>query len=733
MTLAIRIGASSTLYDDLTTAWSQAKAVNQKLSIVGTGDEIKAELGTMISTQLDGTKMSDRIGTIKATNDLNLTSAQVATNKAALVKLGTKSIVLGTTTSASLVGTNFNDLDAVYSKIKSITIDSTDTAAPVIDVAQLAQSINLAGLETLTGRTFNVTGTGADLKKYMNSMLKNVSRIGTITVNAGENAEFTSKELAVLGSKLEKAAGASITLKDTASNVLATSSLAIINKLNNTNINANPIVSGFTSSTDTTITATNSFNTGDRIVYKGATGNGTGTGGTTNVTASTSYFARRISSTQFQIFSSYADAVRTSSNVGRVDTSGATVGFESAVGVAPIRTTTLDSVSVTEASVAQAKRLIALTAQNSVTTPGAKNRLLSNIVSSVEIADIAANLNTGGITQTVTAARITAGDIRHGAASATTGDITITGHGFETGDTVKYQVAEGGTAYTGLTSGNSYYVGKLGVNNFVLFDTRAKALAADLTSQTTAYAAGAAGKTYIALTAAGTLAQNFIKSDLSNIMGSVNGFKDNTGAVGRVIIKGTGAMTANAMSDIVTKVKAGNSAAKATYSAKAVDILNNLTALYENQSATLASVYTRLNEIVVNDGTSTGKKGITLSETYLSSANGLDSIFKEGVDQGGAVKNKNYTFNVTNASYANTATLQTNANVGAYEVTGATFDEVTNVANSATKTLALELGRSKLKTMTTVGVTDAQRTLINAQLFAIGSGPDRAKLKITAA
>ena len=214
------------------------------------------------------------------------------------------------------------------------------------------------------------------------------------------------------------------------------------------------------------------------------------------------------------------------------------------------------------------------------------------------------------------------------------------------------------------------------------------------------------------------------------MMGSVNGFRDNTGAVGRVTIKGTGAITANTLTDITSKVKAGNAAAQATYSAKAVDILNNLTALYENQTAALGNATTKLNEIVVNDGTTTGKKGITLSETYLTS---LDNIFKAGIDQGGAVKNKNYTFNVTDASYANTATLQTNANVGAYAVTGATFNQVTNSANDVTKTLALELGRSKLKTMTTVGVTDAQRATINEQLFAIGSGPDRAKLKITAA
>lgn len=726
MTLAIRIGASTTTYDDLTTAWAQAKAIGQKLSITGTGEEIKDQLDEMVATNLtdDGTKIADRIGSIKATNDINLSAADVGTFKAALIKLGTKSVVLASSTTAGDIGSSFNDLDAVYSKIKSITLD-LPTSVVTVDVTKLTGSKNLTGLETLTGRKFNVSGTGDNIKANMNALLANVSRIGTITVNAGTTAEFTSRQLAVLGDKLAKgSATSSIVLKDTASNVLSTSSLALINKLNNTNINAVPKEATITSENGTTITADKSFNTGDRVVFKGTTAGG--------LTQGQEYYARKISNTSFQLFTGYSAAVNTSSIASRVDVTGAAAAdkFESAVGSAPVRTEILDNVKVTNASVNQAKRFIALTNQDMGAAQGQKNRAIANIVSSVEIIDIAANLTTGSVTKTVTAARMLAGDIREGAASNATGDITITNHGFVTGDTVKYTVAEGGTAYTGLTAGNSYYVGRIDANSFVLYDTRAKALAADLTTQASAFADAGATGAYIALTAAGTLAQSFTKSDLSNIMGSVNGFRDNTGAVGRVTIKGVGAITANTINDVVSKIKAGNSSAEATYSAKAVDILNNLTALYENQSAILASVYTKLDEIVVNDGTTTGKKGITLSETYLTT---LDSIFKEGVDQGGAVKNKNYTFNVTDASYANTATLQTNANVGAYAVTGATFNQVTNSANDVTKTLALELGRSKLKTMTTVGVTDAQRATINEQLFAIGSGPDRAKLKITAA
>lgn len=743
MTLAIRIGANTTTYDDLTTAWAQAKAIGQKLSITGTGEEIFDQLDEMVATNLtgDGTKIADRIGSIKATNDLNLSTANVASFKAALIKLGTKSIVLATNTSAANVGTNFNDLDAVYSKIKSITIADVNTNTPTIDVKQLTGSKNLVGIQTLTGKAFNVTGDGADIKANMNALLANVSRIGTITVNAGQTAEFTAKELAVLGSKLAKADdAASIVLKDKADNILATSSLALINKLNNTNVNSDPKVVNITALVGTTGLDVNygvykSFNTGDRVVYKGADG----TAGTDKLEKGGSYFARKLSNTRIELYKTYAEAVKTSSIAGRINVTGVAVGaagieLESAASIAPVRNTTLDNIKVTDASVNQANRLIALSAQNpAIVNPGEKNRLIANIISSVEIADTATNLNTSGTTVTVAV-----GDINFGADGPTKGEITLAaGHGLVTGDTVKYSVAEGGTAFGGLTAGNSYYVGILATdpNKMVLFDTRAKALAADLSTQALAHGNAGGTGAYKALTTVGTLAQSFTKSNLANIMGSVNGFRDNTGAVGRVTINGSGAITANTLSDITTKIKAGNSAAMATYSAKAVDIQNNFQALYENQSAALATSFTKLNEIVVNDGTSTGKKGLTLSETYLSS---LDGVFKRGVDQnaggvGDPVKNKNYTFNVTDASYANTNTLQTNANVGAYQVTGATFDQVTNVANNATKTLALELGRSKLKTMTTVGVTDAQRVLINEQLFAIGSNPDRAKLKITAA
>jgi hypothetical protein len=210
---------------------------NQKLSIVGTGEEIKAELAVQAGNSTLSTLFANA-GSIKATNDLNLTAAEVNTYKAALIKLGTKSIVLDSGTLASDVSSNFNALDAVYTKIKSLTISDVSSNTPAIAVQNLATAVNLAGLEVLSGKKFNVTGTATTIKANMDSLLKNVDKIGTITVASGSEAVFTAQQLTVLGDKLRKASNtAKITLTDTADNILTTNSLALINKLNNTNIN----------------------------------------------------------------------------------------------------------------------------------------------------------------------------------------------------------------------------------------------------------------------------------------------------------------------------------------------------------------------------------------------------------------------------------------------------------------------------------------------------------------
>jgi hypothetical protein len=204
---------------------------NQKLSIVGTGEEIKAELAAQAANSTLSSLFGSA-GSIKATNDLNLTASEVNTYKAALIKLGTKSIVLDSLTVASDVASNFNALDAVYTKIKSLTISDVSSNTPAIAVQNLATAVNLAGLEVLSGKKFNVTGTATTIKANMDSLLKNVDKIGTITVATGSEAVFTAQQLTVLGDKLRKASNtAKITLTDTADNILTTNSLALINKL----------------------------------------------------------------------------------------------------------------------------------------------------------------------------------------------------------------------------------------------------------------------------------------------------------------------------------------------------------------------------------------------------------------------------------------------------------------------------------------------------------------------
>jgi hypothetical protein len=711
MTLAIKIGAGSQIYDNV--ALANSMRGYQKLSITGTGEEIKAALG-------DISGVAANVGSIKATNDLNLTVAQVDTYKAALVKLGTKSIVLDSGTSANNIKDYFNQLDAVYTKIKSITI--SPEATPTIAVEKLATAINLGGLETLTGKTFDVSGTAVTIKANMDSILKKESIIGKINIASGSEVQFTAAQLSILGDKLVKTdATSKVILSDTADRVLTTSTLSLINRLNNTNINA-PSTSATVASVsgnEMTVTGGHGYNTGDAVTF-----NGTDSGGMAD---GTTYYARKLSNTTFSIYSSYANAVATSSTTGIVDPTGAsTKTFISQVGNTPLRNTTLDSVKVTSASIDQANRLATLTAViPSVTTPGAVNRALSNIISSVEIADTVNNLNAGGtvkaaasytklgagsaitgytgdntvtiagkITMTgntfatgdaVTYTKTTGGFVElttattyyvgkdttdansfylftskasalsadkstatlaktGGALSLATGQaptyannlftsndagvINIVGHGYKTGDALTYSVDDSShTKISDLTDGATYYAGQIAgsLDNFALFTSRSAALSADLSSANSAALGGAIQFANANTASAGY--QQFTNSTLDAVMSAVSRFKDNNGNVGRVTIKGTStAVTAATLNDIVTKALRGNSSANVAYSAKAVDISNNIQSLYDNNTVSTAK---HLTEIVVTDGTATGKKGFSLSQTFY---NALAPLFKGGAD-----------------------------------------------------------------------------------------------------
>ena len=714
MTLQIKIGASAQVYDNVATA--NAMRGTQKLSITGTGEEIKTELAAEVTNGTLSTYLANA-GSIKATNDLNLNASDINTYKAALVKLGTKSIVLDSGTLASDVSSQFNALDAVYTKIKSLTISDITTNTPAIAVEKLATAVNLGGLEVLSGKQFNVTGTATTIKANMDSLLKNISKIGTITVAAGSEAVFNAQQLTVLGDKLKKADNtAKITLNDTADNILTTANLALINKLNNTNLNAPSSIATVSANANNILTADKSFNTGDAVTYNGAVAAKDGS----------TYYARKLSNTSFSIFTSYAAAVDTSSNTGIVSTTGmlANDTFTSQVGNSPIRNTTLDNVNVKAATVDQAKRFVALTAVKSgigtdPNNPATVTRDLSNIIASVEIADTADILNAGALTQSASAYSKHATDA---------GQVTLAGHNYKTGDAVTYSVASGQTGITELTNGATYYVGRTAQNTFVLFDTQNAALTADLTSLTTAATGGA--KVFGTGNTATASNLSFTNSTLDNTMSGVARFKDNTGVVGRVTIKGdNSAITSTTLNDIATKALRGATNATTVdvaYAAKAVQISSNLQALYDNKTVTTAS---HLTEIVVTDGTVTGKKGFSMSQAFYTA---LSPLFTNGVDHVlGGTNNKNYSYTVTGAAaeMANPSALQADVNVASYNITGVSFPTLNNSAN-----LVALLSNSKLRSVTTAPITDAadRRTITNL-VNQIGNPVDRAKLKIMGA
>jgi hypothetical protein len=622
-------------------------------------------------------------------------------------------------TLAADVSSQFNALDAVYTKIKSLTISDVTTNTPAIAVEKLATAVNLAGLEVLSGKQFNVTGTASTIKANMDSLLKNVSKIGTITVASGEEAIFNAQQLTVLGDKLKKADNtAKITLTDTADNILTTNSLALINKLNNTNINSPSTTATVTIAVPagSIISATaHGFSTGDAVTFNA------GTAG--SLTDGNKYYVRKLDNDSFSLYASYANAVDTSSTTGIATATGAIGSFISQVGNAPLRNTTLDNVNVKAASLDQANRLVDLTAVKTgigsdPNNPATVTRDLSNIVKSVEIADTAANLNVADTT--IAASSYTT------AASTIAGEITTgSNHGYKTGDAITYSVATGQTGITGLTSGATYYVGKTSNTTFYLFNSQNAALTADYSTATTARTSVA----FNFLTGNTATASNlsFSSSALDKTMSNIARFKDNTGTVGRVTIKGdNSAITAANLNDIATKALRGNASGNVAYAAKAVQISSNLQALYDNNTVTTAK---HLTEIVVTDGTVNGKKGFSMNfATYTA----LNPLFTNGIDHVlGGTNNKNYSYTVSGAAaeMVNPSALQGDVNVASYNVTGVSYPTLNNSAN-----LVALLSNSKLRSVTTSPITDpAQRTTITNLVNQIGNPVDRAKLKIVGA
>jgi hypothetical protein len=209
----------------------------------------------------------------------------------------------------------------------------------------------------------------------MSSLLKNIANIGTVTVQSGQEAVFNAKELSILGSKLKKADNtAQITLTDTADNLLTTSSLALINQLNNNNINATTTSIHTVAATGNVITkASHGFNTGDAVTYNGADGSAT-----VPVTDGTTYYARKLSNDTFSLFTTYAAAINTSSIANIVDPAGTTASsskiYATQAGNAPVKVNTLDNVNITKATLAQADSLIVLTTVNTGVAVGQANR-----------------------------------------------------------------------------------------------------------------------------------------------------------------------------------------------------------------------------------------------------------------------------------------------------------------------------------------------------------------------
>jgi hypothetical protein len=723
MTLAITIGASTASYSNIDAAYAMAVASRQKLAISGTGQEIKDAL--TVADARTGKVLNDyaaSIGSIKASSDVVLNADQVTASKSVLLKLGTRSLVLqsasetGGLETAVEVKQNYQALDATYTKFKAMNIASAASVA----VTDLAASVNLSGIEKLSGRVFDVTGSASDIKLNMTSLLRNVASIGKLVITGGTQVQFNLAQLKTLGDKLDttSSTGAAVTIDGTAAttaNVITIASHGLItgDKVTLTSTAGVPAAGTYTK-------YVRALTTGTFALYDTAE-NATGTGTTGRLTTDNALRGSYAKQSTVQLLDT-ADNLLTTSGLATINKYNNTnINAGSIAGDAPIRTTTLHRVDIDNASLNQVNYITALTAPNGVTTAGLANRTVSNIISVVGIKDSETNLMAGDKTTTFDAATAISGNV-----------FTTATHNLSTGDAVYYTKTAGSTVPGNMTTGTTYYVGKRTATTFVLFDTKANALAADLTSNANAIAS--TGAILAGTGTAGTgAADKLSTSTLFNAMKSVAAFNGNTGTAARVTIAGNGATTAANIANITAKAVLGNANAQLTYAAKAIDIQKNIQALYDNNVAGVGT--TPLTEIVVTDGNTISKKSIVLSMLQYSQ---LKDEFSNGVTNplGDSTAPTNYAFTVTGAAFSDSPkaglnSLQNDKNVASFFLT--------NVSKASILTLddlRDMLSQSKMKTATTESQSAnswsvAEKANLATLTKQISSGVDKAKLKIT--
>jgi hypothetical protein len=721
MTLSITIGASTATYSNIDAANAMAVASKQKLAISGTGQEIKDAL-TVADTRT-GKVLKDyaaNIGSIKASSDVVLNASQVTTSKSVLIKLGTRSLVLQSATEAgglelaTEVKSNYQALDATYTKFKAMNIAS----AASVDVKDLAASVNLSGIEKLSGRVFDVTGSADDIKLNMKSLLRNVASIGKLVITGGTQVQFNLDQLKILGDKLDvtSSKGATVTVDSTAA-----AAANVITILNHGLITGDKVELTSTAGTPAAGTYTKyvrALTTGTFALYDTAE-NATGTGITGRLDTATTLRGSYAKQSTVQLLDT-ADNLLTASGLATINKYNNTnINAGSIAGDAPIRTTTLHRVDIDNASLNQVNYITALTAPYGVTTAGLANRTVSNIVSVVGIKDSETNLMAGDVTKTFDATTAIAGNV-----------FSIGNHGFSTGDAVYYTKTASSTVPTNMATATPYYVGKRTNGTFVLFDTKANALAANLASDAAAIAS--TGAILAGTNGTGT-ADKLSTSTLFNAMKSVAAFNGNTGTAARVTIAGNGATTAANIANITAKAILGNANAQFTYAAKAIDIQKNIQALYDNNTAGVGT--TALTEIVVTDGNAISKKSIVLSMLQYGQ---LKDEFSNGVTNplNDITAPTNYAFTVTGAAFsdspkAQVGSLQNDKNVATFFLTNVTKSNIATLDN-----LRDMLSQSKLKTAITESLSAnswsvAEKANLATLTKQISSGVDKAKLKIT--
>ena len=335
---------------------------------------------------------------------------------------------------------------------------------------------------------------------------------------------------------------------------------------------------------NTITVASHGLSTGDRVVYDAQSGT-TATG----LIDQAEYYVVRESASTFKLATTYANAV--------ADTP-VTVNFSGGNSNQTISYREVVSLTMKDSNNAELATLSTVTAASASIDLVKNGDIEANDRISLKLTDAdgtAVNISTSALAADASVADIVDALNRASAATAVnfasiaSDTITATGHGYETGDRVKFNL-HGGTAISGLTDGTEYYVVKLTSDTFKLATTYANATAS--TAVTVGSITNTAANTTATFDSAEGTGQYVFATD-TNADGDVV-------VASRIVISRADGKNFRIASDITRHSLSGESAIHENVTLESPEISSTSTALTQNgarldTSTTIEELVSALN------------------------------------------------------------------------------------------------------------------------------------------